>query len=130
MAVADVAWHIMVVADAEGRLLWREGNPAVQRKADRLGFDSARLGRGGGRHQRRRHPGAGPPAGAGLLRRALRPLAIHPWTCAGAPITDPRDGRLLGVVNVSGPLDTMHPATLAWVDSVAKLAEAGCGSSI
>jgi hypothetical protein len=47
------------------------------------------------------------------------------WTCAGAPITDPRDGRLLGVVDVSGPLETMHPATLAWVDSVAKLAEAG-----
>ena len=46
------------------------------------------------------------------------------WTCAGAPITDPRDGRLIGVVDVSGPLETMHPATLAWVDSVAKLAEA------
>lgn len=27
------------------------------------------------------------------------------------------------MVDVSGPLDTMHPATLAWVDSVAKLAE-------
>ena len=46
------------------------------------------------------------------------------WTCTGAPITDPRDGRLIGVVDVSGPLETMHPATLAWVDSVAKLAEA------
>ncbi|GAA3293970.1 hypothetical protein GCM10020295_17300 [Streptomyces cinereospinus] len=40
------------------------------------------------------------------------------------PVTDPRDGRLIGVVDVSGPLETMHPATLAWVDSVAKLAEA------
>lgn len=40
------------------------------------------------------------------------------------PLTDPRDGRLIGVVDVSGPLETMHPATLAWVDSVAKLAEA------
>jgi hypothetical protein len=46
------------------------------------------------------------------------------WTCSGAPVTDPRDGRLIGVVDVSGPLETMHPATLAWVDSVAKLAEA------
>ena len=82
-----------------------------------------RLARGRRRHQRRRHPAGGAPAGAGLLRRALR---AHPprWTCAGAPVTDPRDGRLLGVVDVSGPLDTMHPATLALVDSVAQLAEA------
>ncbi len=28
------------------------------------------------------------------------------------------------MVDVSGPLESMHPATLAWVDSVAKLAEA------
>lgn len=31
---------------------------------------------------------------------------------------------MIGVVDISGPWETMHPATLAWVDSVAKLAEA------
>ncbi|MFE3558765.1 hypothetical protein ACFXKW_28480, partial [Streptomyces sp. NPDC059193] len=41
----------------------------------------------------------------------------------GARARPPRDGRLLGVVDVSGPLATMHPATLAWVSSVARLAE-------
>lgn len=40
--------------------------------------------------------------------------------CSGAR---PADGRLIGVIDVSGPLATMHPATLSWVSSVARLAE-------
>ncbi|WP_285529619.1 GAF domain-containing protein [Streptomyces lavendulae] len=119
----DEALHIMVVADADGRLLWREGHSTILRKADRLGFavgadwDEAVVGTNG--------------VGTALVAR--RPVQVfsaehfvsshHDWTCAGAPVHDPRDGRLLGVVDVSGPLATMHPATLAWVTSVARLAE-------
>ncbi|MCY0950252.1 GAF domain-containing protein [Streptomyces sp. H27-S2] len=119
----DGALHIMVVADADGRLLWREGHASILRKADRLGFsvgadwDEAVVGTNG--------------VGTALV--AGRPVQVfsaehfvsshHDWTCAGAPVRDPRDGRLLGVVDVSGPLATMHPATLAWVSSVARLAE-------
>lgn len=119
----DEALHIMVVADADGRLLWREGHSSILRKADRLGFmvgahwDEAVVGTNG--------------VGTALVAR--RPVQVfsaehfvsshHDWTCAGAPVRDPRDGRLLGVVDVSGPLATMHPATLAWVSSVARLAE-------
>ncbi|MFD3721859.1 GAF domain-containing protein [Streptomyces sp. NPDC058674] len=119
----DDSLHIMVVADADGRLLWREGHRSILRKADRLGFavgadwDEAVVGTNG--------------VGTALVAR--RPVQVfsaehfvsshHDWTCAGAPVRDPRDGRLLGVVDVSGPLATMHPATLAWVSSVARLAE-------
>ncbi|MFJ7591862.1 GAF domain-containing protein [Streptomyces sp. NPDC097617] len=119
----DEALHIMVVADADGRLLWREGHSSILRKADRLGFavgadwDEAVVGTNG--------------VGTALVAR--RPVQVfsaehfvsshHDWTCAGAPVRDPRDGRLLGVVDVSGPLATMHPATLTWVSSVARLAE-------
>ena len=39
VTVADAAQHIMVVSDADGRVLWREGSAAVLRKADRLGFE-------------------------------------------------------------------------------------------
>ncbi|MEW2249068.1 GAF domain-containing protein [Streptomyces sp. NPDC058733] len=124
LSVADVARHIMVVADAEGRVLWREGCAPVLRKADRLGFQ---LG-ADWREDVVGTNGVGTPA---VVRRPVQVFAGEhfvrsqtSWTCTGAPITDPRDGRLLGVVDVSGPLETMHPATLAWVDSVAKLAEA------
>ncbi|MEW2283066.1 GAF domain-containing protein [Streptomyces sp. NPDC047841] len=124
LSVADVARHIMVVADADGRVLWREGAPSVLRKADGLGFE---LG-ADWREDVVGTNGVGTPA---VVRRPVQVFAGEhfvrshaSWTCSGAPITDPRDGRLLGVVDVSGPLETMHPATLAWVDSVAKLAEA------
>ncbi|MFI5820108.1 GAF domain-containing protein [Streptomyces rishiriensis] len=125
LSVADVAHHIMVVADEEGRVLWREGCSPVLRKADGLGFE---LGADWGEAVVGTN-GVGTPA---VVRRPVQVFAAEhfvrshaAWTCAGAPITDPRNGRLLGVVDVSGPLETMHPATLAWVDSVAKLAEAG-----
>ncbi|MEU4877287.1 GAF domain-containing protein [Streptomyces sp. NPDC021608] len=124
LSVADEAHHIMVVADEEGRVLWREGCNPVLRKADGLGFE---LGADWGEAVVGTN-GVGTPA---VVRRPVQVFAAEhfvrshtAWTCAGAPITDPRTGRLLGVVDVSGPLETMHPATLAWVDSVAKLAEA------
>ncbi|MYX29950.1 GAF domain-containing protein [Streptomyces sp. SID8381] len=124
LSVADVAHHIMVVADADGRVLWREGHPSVLRRADGLGFE---LG-ADWREDVVGTNGVGTPA---VVRRPVQVFAAEhfvrshtTWTCTGAPVTDPRDGRLLGVVDVSGPLRTMHPATLAWVDSVAKLAEA------
>ncbi|MFI9819419.1 GAF domain-containing protein [Streptomyces sp. NPDC052013] len=124
LSVADVAHHIMVVADEEGRVLWREGSAPVLRKADGLGFE---LG-ADWREDVVGTNGVGTPA---VTRRPVQVFASEhfvrshaTWTCAGAPITDPRDGRLIGVVDVSGPLETMHPATLSWVDSVAKLAEA------
>ncbi len=120
----DASRHIMVVADADGRVLWREGGTAVLRKADRLGFTVG----ADWREDVVGTNGVGTPAVTG------RPVQVFAsehfveshadWTCAGAPLTDPRDGRLIGVVDVSGPLETMHPSTLAWVGAVAKLAEA------
>ncbi|MCX4820071.1 GAF domain-containing protein [Streptomyces sp. NBC_01142] len=124
VSVAEAAHHIMVVADTEGRLLWREGSAAVLRKGDSHGFvpgadwNESLVGTNG----------VGTPLVSG------RPVQVHSaehfvathhtWTCAGAPITDPRDGRLIGVVDISGPLSTMHPATLSLVTSVGRLAEA------
>lgn len=124
LSVADVARHIMVVADAESRVLWREGSPSVLRRADGLGFEVG----ADWREEVVGTNGVGTPA---VVGRPVQVFAAEhfvrshdSWTCAGAPVTDPRDGRLIGVVDISGPLETMHPATLAWVESVARLAEA------
>ncbi|MFJ2257062.1 GAF domain-containing protein [Streptomyces sp. NPDC087844] len=124
LSVADSTRHIMVVADGEGRVLWREGSRPVLHRADGFGFE---LGAHWGENVVGTN-GIGTPA---VVRRPVQVFAAEhfvrthaTWTCTGAPITDPRDGRLIGVVDVSGPWETMHPSTLAWVDSVAKLAEA------
>lgn len=124
LSLADTAQHIMMVADADARVLWREGSTAVLRKADGQG-----LGIGADwREETIGTNGVGTPL---VSRRPVQVFsaehfvrALHPWTCTGAPITDPRDGRLLGAVDISGPLETLHPSTLALVDAVAKLAQA------
>jgi hypothetical protein len=124
LPVADLAHHIMVVADEDGRVLWREGSTPVLRQADGLGLTTG----ADWREDVAGTNGVGTPA---VIRRPVQVFAsehfvpsLDSLACAGAPITDPRDGRLIGVVDVTGPLKATHPATLAWVDSVARLAEA------
>lgn len=115
LAAADAAQQIMVVTDAEGRVLWREGSAPVRRMADRLGFDKGADWREG-------------VVGTNAIGTALvarRPVLVHSaehfvrshrqWTCAAAPLHDPRDGRLLGTVDVSGPAPGFHPTTPAGV---------------
>jgi hypothetical protein len=115
--------NILVVADARGRVLWRTGSPNVLGHADRLGFiEGADWGEGA--------VGTNGIGTALVSNRAVQVFSAehysrshHPWTCAGAPIKDPRTGQVIGVVDVSGPAATVHPTTVALVDVVARLAE-------
>ncbi|WP_137145824.1 GAF domain-containing protein [Mycolicibacterium sp. CR10] len=115
--------NILVVADAKGRVLWRTGSPAVLMNADRLGFvEGAHWGEGA--------VGTNAIGTALVSQRAVQVFSAehflrshHSWTCAGAPIRDPRTGQVIGVVDVSGPAPTVHPTTIALVDAVARLAE-------
>ncbi|MGC4964172.1 GAF domain-containing protein [Gordonia sp. DT101] len=115
--------NILVVADAEGRVLWRSGAPRVLQRADRLGFIE-------GAGWAEDAVGTNAIGTALMSGRAVQVFSAehfvrshHSWTCAGAPIRDPRTGALLGVVDVSGPAATIHPTTVALVDVVARLAE-------
>ncbi len=124
VSVADEAAHIMVVVDAEGRVLWRDGSSAVRRQADRLGFvEGACWGED--------TVGTNAIGTALIVRQPVQVYSAehyvrthHAWTCAAAPVHDPKSGQLLGVIDVSGPAASVHPSTLALVDAVAKLAEA------
>lgn len=123
LGVAEDASHIMVVVDADGRVLWRDGSSAVRRRADGLGFIE-------GMSWQENAVGTNAIGTALVARRPVQVYSAehyvrshHAWTCAAAPLHDPRDGRLLGVVDLSGPASTVHASTLALVDAVARLAE-------
>ncbi|MEN3268235.1 GAF domain-containing protein [Pseudonocardia sp.] len=123
LPVAEAAAQIMVVVDAEGCVLWREGGVGVRRRADDLRFvegsawDENSVGTNA--------------IGTSLVVEA--PLHVYagehwseghqPWTCAAAPLHDPMTGRLLGAVDLSGPAHTVHASTMALVDAVARLVE-------
>ncbi|MEV5682450.1 MULTISPECIES: GAF domain-containing protein [unclassified Streptomyces] len=117
------AQQIMVVTDAEGRVLWRQGHSAVIRRAHDICLEEGAAWA---------EASTGTNAiGTALATRAPLQVhsaehfirALHSWTCAAAPVRDPRDGRIMGIVDISGPASTFHPTALALVGSVAGLAE-------
>lgn len=122
-SVIEEGDNILVVADARGRVLWRSGSPRVLSLADRLGFiegatwSESAVGTNGIGTALASHRAVQIFSAEHFLR------SHHPWTCAGAPIRDPRTGQVIGIVDVSGPASTVHPTTVALVDLVARLAE-------
>jgi hypothetical protein len=123
VSVADASSFLMVVTDADGIILWREGSPRVRLRADSLGFlEGARW----------TEATVGTNAiGTALAEAAPVQLfsaehfeqAQHAWYCTAAPIHHPVSGELLGVVDVSGPALTLHPVIGALVETAVKLAE-------
>lgn len=122
-SIADAAQQIMVVTDVEGRVLWRQGNTGVLRRAHAICLEegAAWAEAATGTNAIGTALAARAPIQVHSAEHFIR--ALHGWTCAAAPVRDPRDGRLIGIVDISGPASTFHPATLALVDSVARLAE-------
>ncbi|MFF5391526.1 GAF domain-containing protein [Streptomyces sp. NPDC013012] len=122
--IADASLQIMVVTDEHGRVLWRQGNSGVLRRANGICLEE-------GAAWTEHTTGTNAVGTALALGRAVQVHSaehylhtLHNWTCAAAPVRDPRDRRLLGILDVSGPASTFHPAMLALVHSVAQLAEA------
>ncbi|TCO38643.1 GAF domain-containing protein [Kribbella antiqua] len=121
--IADEASHIMIITDAQGMILWREGAADVRRQADRIALSEGavwsedQIGTNG--------MGTALAVGEPVQIHSAEHLVrrIHEWTCAAAPVHDPDTGKLIGAVDVSGPLRTVHPAMVALVTAAAQLAE-------
>jgi GAF domain len=123
VSIADEARHIMIVTDAGGHLLWREGSAEVRLRADKVmltegtRWSEEAIGTNA--------MGTSIAIDGPVMIHATEHLVrtYHSWTCAAAPVHDPDTGILLGILDVTGPLSTMHPSTLALVSTAAQLAE-------
>jgi GAF domain len=123
VSIADEAMHMMIVTDARGLILWREGQRDVLRTAERGGLVEG---------TRWSEDSIGTNA-MGTALAADHAVQIHSaehlvrtyhrWTCAASPIHDPETGAMIGAVDVTGPARTFHPTTLALVVAAARLAE-------
>ncbi|MEW2395280.1 GAF domain-containing protein [Streptomyces sp. NPDC046862] len=115
--------HLLAVCDAQGRMLWVEGHPATLRRADRMNFvEGARWAESA--------VGTNAPGTAVAVDRPVQVFAaehfirrVQPWTCAAAPVHDPRTGRVLGAVDITGGDGLAHPHSLGFVQAVARAAE-------
>ncbi|MGW5861309.1 GAF domain-containing protein [Streptomyces sp. NPDC055239] len=115
--------HLLAVCDAHGRLLWVEGHSATRQKAGRMNFVP-------GARWAESAMGTNAPGTAVAVDRPVQVFAaehfirrVQPWTCAAAPVHDPRTGRLLGAVDITGGDRLAHPHSLAFVQAVARAAE-------
>ncbi|MEU4190290.1 GAF domain-containing protein [Kribbella sp. NPDC026611] len=122
-SIADEASHIMIITDAQGTILWREGAADVKRQADRIALSEGAVWSEDqiGTNGMGTTLAVGQPVQIHSAEHLVR--RIHEWTCAAAPVHDPDTGKLLGAVDVSGPLRTVHPAMVALVTAAAQLAE-------
>lgn len=123
VAIADEAMHMMLVTDAQGRVLWREGRRDVLRRGEQVGlvegslWSEESIGTNAMGTALAADQAVQIHAGEHLVR------TYHRWTCAAAPIHDPESGAVIGVVDVTGPERTFHPTTFALVVAAARLAE-------
>jgi len=122
-SVADASHFLMVVTDPEGVILWREGAAATRRKADLLGFTEGAAWTEGIVGTNAIGTALVEAAPVQLFSAEHFEQAQHAWYCTAHPIHDPRTGDLLGIVDVSGPALTLHPAIAALVETGVRLAE-------
>ncbi|WP_372348005.1 GAF domain-containing protein [Streptomyces sp. KL116D] len=115
--------HLLAVCDAHGRLLYVEGHAGTRQRAGRMNFVP-------GARWSESAMGTNAPGTAVAVDRPVQVFAaehfirkVQPWTCAAAPVHDPRSGRLLGAVDITGGDGLAHPHSLAFVQAVARAAE-------
>lgn len=124
-ASADESRHLIVVSDANGVLLWLEGNPQVRlRAADSMNFAEGTLWSEGG-------AGTNAIGTALAARHAVQVFAsehfnevVQSWTCAAAPVHDPDTGQVIGVIDLTGDMATVHPHSMAVATATAQAVEA------
>jgi hypothetical protein len=115
--------HVMLVTDADGTILWREGATRLLHAADATGLSpgfsvsEASIGTNA--------MGTTLAVDAPVQIHSAEHLvrAYHIWTCAAAPVHDPDTGLILGAIDISGPIHTVHPAMAQLVSATAQLAE-------
>lgn len=104
--------HILTLFDANGRMLWSEGDPRALEGLSEINF----------------RPGADwsenvvGTNGPGTALATGGPAHIvgaehfcehwHAWHCAAMPVRDPLTGEICGAVDISGFRDAAHPHTL------------------
>ena len=119
---------LVALSDERGHLLWVEGDRRLRVAAEGMRFvEGARWSEDAA--------GTNAPGTALLLDRPVRvsrgehfASAVARWSCSAAPLHDPRTGRLLGVLDVTGGDELGGPRALDLVRAVARVAEAELGA--
>ncbi len=112
---ATAAGHVVALGDADGRLLWVEGASTMRRRAEGMGFSEGAL-------WSEEAAGTNAPGTALAIDQPVQIRthehfvgAVQRWSCTAVPIHDPVDGRVVGVLDVTGDDEVASPMALAMV---------------
>ncbi|HEX9089258.1 MAG TPA: GAF domain-containing protein [Arthrobacter sp.] len=115
--------HLLIVTDHVGEVLWRVGSQQALKLADSLEFvegaDWSESGVGTNAISEALVTGA--PAQLFSAEHLVR--THHDWACTASPIRDPLTGEVIGVLDVSGPFESVTPDSLRLVRCGVRLAE-------
>lgn len=121
---AGEAGHVMAIGDAHGRLLWVEGEPAMRKTAESMGFAAGSLWseEAAGTNA----PGTALAPGAPVQIFATEHYlgVAHRWSCAAVPLRDPASDEVIRVVDVTGDASVAAPHALALVRAAVAAAHA------
>ena len=111
---------VVALGDAEGRLLWVEGRSAVTSRADAMGFAAG--ADWSERAMGTSAPGLALTTGSGIQVVGAEHFqeAAHPWSCSAVPVLDPRTGRTVGVLDVTGSADAVAPLVLPLLEATSR----------
>ena len=115
---------LVAVGDDVGRLLWVDGDPVIQRRAEGMMFVA-------GADWSEASVGTSAPGTALALDRSIQisgaehfKRSVHPWSCTAVPFHDPDSGAVLGVVDITGTETAVAAHTLSLVEATVAAAQA------
>ncbi|PSL01833.1 GAF domain-containing protein [Haloactinopolyspora alba] len=121
---ASDAGVIVVVGDAQGRLLWTEGDDQLRRRAERMHLVA-------GATWREDDIGTNAIGTALAVGDTVQVFGsehyartVQPWSCTAAPIRDPWSRDVIGVLDITGGADVVSPQSAFLVRSAVAAIEA------
>ncbi|WP_301122547.1 transcriptional regulator [Mycolicibacterium fortuitum] len=114
---------LIAISDAQGRLLWVEGDTAAKDRALDIHFaEGADWSEGS--------VGTNAPGTALALDHSVQIFgaehfrrAVHEWSCSAAPVHDPNTGRTIGSIDMTGGPRVAIPEVLSLIRATVAAAE-------
>jgi transcriptional regulator of acetoin/glycerol metabolism len=117
--VAIDSGHMVVFCNSKGDIVYLDGNVSLRRKAEEMNFIV-------GSSWAEQNVGTNAIGTALVTGTPLQVFAgehfcydVQKWACSAAPIRDPATQEILGVIDLTGVWNVMHPHSLSTVVSTA-----------
>lgn len=121
--LVDGSGHVIVLADARGRILLSVGRKGTQQRLERINFMPGGIWA----------EDVVGPNGIGTPIAIGRPELVfgsehfcqgwQPWVCYGSPIRHPDSGEIIGAVDITGAVRGAQPEILALTIAIAQMVE-------